>query len=130
MGTMQLTLKIHPQADEDAADLTRLTRQLRAELTELAVDSVEPLGDGQPQAHAKGLDPAAWAGLAIALAASGGVLPTLINTLQAWLTRHERRGVTLEIDGDKLEVTGISSQEQRRLIEMWVGRHTKASGRR
>jgi len=130
MGTMQLTLKISPQADEDAADLTRLTRQLRAELTELDVDSVEPLGDGQPQAHTKGLDLAAWGGLAIALAASGGVLTTLINTLQAWLTRHERRSVTLEIAGDKLQVTGLSSQEQSRLIETWVGRHTKSSGRR
>jgi len=38
------------------------------------------------------------------------VLNTLVNTLQAWLTRHERRSVILEIEGDKLELTGVSSE--------------------
>jgi hypothetical protein len=31
--------------------------------------------------------------------------------------------VTLEIDGDKLEVTGLSSEEQQRLINAWLSRH-------
>ena len=68
-------------------------------------------------------DPVTWGALLVALTASGGVLTTLVNTLQSWLTRHERRSVTLEIDGDRLEVTGISSQEQQRLIDTWLSRH-------
>ena len=32
-------------------------------------------------------------------------------------------GLTLEIDGDKIEVTGISSEEQKRLIDAWMQRH-------
>jgi len=62
----------------------------------------------------------------LALAASQGVFTTLIEAIKAWLTRHERYTISLEIAGDKLEVTGLSSKEQQRLIDLWVGRHTGA----
>jgi hypothetical protein len=56
-----------------------------------------------------------------AAAGAGGVLPTLINTVQSWLSRrHENRSITLEIQGDKLEVSSVSSEEQRRLIDTWI----------
>jgi hypothetical protein len=35
--------------------------------------------------------------------------------------------VRLVIDGDSLEVTGISSREQERLIETFVARHGSAA---
>ena len=60
---------------------------------------------------------------ASAAAGSGGVLPTLINGVQSWLSRHrENRSITIEMGGDKLEVAGISSEEQRRLIDAWLNR--------
>jgi hypothetical protein len=57
------------------------------------------------------------------LAASGGALTTIINLIQSKLTKD--RSVTLEIDGDKLEVTGISSEDQKRLIDDWLKRRQK-----
>ena len=55
---------------------------------------------------------------------SGSVLPTLITTLQAWLARRrEGSTITLEIDGDKLEVPANPSKQQRQLIDFWVSRH-------
>ena len=72
---------------------------------------------------AKAGDPITWGTLLLTLAASGGVLTTLINALQSWLTRHDRHKLSLEIGSDKLEVTGISSEEQRRVIEAWLSRH-------
>lgn len=45
------------------------------------------------------------------------------QVILTWLTRRERRGVTLETDGDRLEVTGTSSEEQQRLINVWISRH-------
>jgi hypothetical protein len=59
----------------------------------------------------------------LTLAGAGGVLTTIIGVLQSWLTRHEKRSVTLEIDGDKIEITGISSEEQKRLADAWIRRH-------
>jgi hypothetical protein len=34
-----------------------------------------------------------------------------------------RRSVKLEIDGDVLEVTGITRRDQRELIQAWIDRH-------
>ncbi len=55
--------------------------------------------------------------------ASSGALPPLFDLLKSLLTRHSLRSVTLEIDGDKLEVKGVSTQEQKRLIDAWMSRH-------
>lgn len=120
--TTQLILKIDAGPEADAEELEELTRKLREELAELDVKAVD-LVRAEAPARAKVDDPATWGMLLVALTASGGVITTLISTLQSWLTRHERRSVTLEIEGDKLEVTGISSEEQQRLINAWVSRH-------
>jgi hypothetical protein len=121
--TTQLMLDIDAGPDTDTEELAELTRQLRGALLELDVEAVYLVRAGEAPERAKAGDPITWGALLVALTASGGVLITLINTLQSWLTRHERRSVTLEIDGDKLEVTGISSEEQQRLINSWLSRH-------
>lgn len=64
-----------------------------------------------------------WSTLLVTLMASGGILSTIIGVVLSKLT-HER-SVTLEINGDKLEVNGISSEEQQRLIELWLQRNRK-----
>jgi hypothetical protein len=121
--TTQLMLNINAGPETDEEELAELTRQLREELLELDVEAVGLVRAGEAPERAKAGDPVTWGALLVALVASGGVLTTLINTLQSWLTRHERRSVTLEIGGDKLEVTGISSEEQQRLINTWLSRH-------
>jgi len=63
----------------------------------------------------------AWGTLAMTIAP--GLITALITTLQAWLTRHERSSITLESGGEKLVVTGNPSQEEQRLIEVWVSSH-------
>jgi len=35
--------------------------------------------------------------------------------------------VKLELDGDALELTGVSSRDQQRLIELWIERHAEPS---
>jgi Effector Associated Constant Component 1 len=62
------------------------------------------------------------------LAASGGVLTTLISTVQSWLTRSERCSVTMQIGGDKLMLTGASSEEQERLARAFIRRHSVSAG--
>ena len=118
---LMLTLDAGPEADDE--ELAELTRQLREELLELDVETVDLVRAGKVPEKAKAGDPVTWGALLVALVASGGVLTTLINTLQSWLTRHERRSVILEMDGDKLEVSGVSSEEQQRLINTWLSRH-------
>jgi hypothetical protein len=63
----------------------------------------------------------------VTLAASGGVLTTLINTLQSWLSRRDNHSVTLEIGDDKLVITSASTKEQRMLIDAFIARHKGGS---
>lgn len=121
--TTQLMINIDTDPDTDTEELAELTQQLRGELRELDVESVDLVRAGQPHERAKAGDPVTWGQLLVTLLASGGVVVTLVNVLQSWLTRHENSSVTIEIDGDALEVTGIPSEQQQRLINIWLSRH-------
>ncbi len=123
--TKQVILNIDAGQEDDPEEIERFTQQLREDLTELDVEAVDLVRAGETPAKAKVGDPIIWGTLLLTLAASGGVITTVINVLQSWLTRQERRSISLEIDGDKLEIKGISSKEQQRLINEWRSRHTK-----
>ena len=123
--TKQVILNIDEGQEDDPEEIERFTQQLREELTELDVEAVDLVRAGETPAKAKVGDPITWGTLLLTLAASGGVITTVINVLQSWLTRQERRSISLEIDGDKLEIKGISSKEQQRLINEWRSRHAK-----
>jgi hypothetical protein len=87
------------------------------------IEAIDLVHAGEIPERAKASASVDWGTLLVTLAASGGVLTMLANMLQSWLTRYDRHSVTLEIDGDKLEVKGISSEEQQRLIDAWLSRH-------
>jgi hypothetical protein len=133
----QLLIKIESapkeeeEYDDDQEELERITHTLRDELTEVdaieKVDLVTKEGEKAPEGSKAGAEVAALGSLLVTLGASAAssVIPNLGSTLQSWLTRHERRKISLEIGGDKLEVSGISDKEQQRLIDAWISRHIK-----
>ena len=116
-----LNLDAGPEADDE--ELAEFTEKLREELLELDIQTIDYVSVGEAPARAKSGEPIILGKLLLTLAASGGVLTAILNVLQDWLTRYEERSVTLEIEGDKLQVTGISSEEQQRLINAWLTRH-------
>lgn len=115
--------------EEDPEELERITRNLREDLAEAdaieKVDLVIKEGEKAPEGSKSGAEVAALGSLLVTLGASAAssVIPNLGNTLQSWLTRHERRKISLEMGGDKLEVTGVSDKEQQKLIDAWISRH-------
>lgn len=109
--------------DYDSEELLELTQGLRGELLELDVDSVGLGSRGEAPGGAKGADMLAFGGLAIQFALKSSVLRSVVDATVAWLGRQQARSVKLTLDGDTLEVMGISSDEQSRLIEQWVARH-------
>jgi len=58
--------------------------------------------------------------LLLMLVPSGGVLTTIIGAIQSWLTRHNQRSISLEINGNKIDIKDISSEDQKRLIDSWI----------
>jgi len=117
----QLTLTVDPGPGADDEDRARLSQRLREELREVSESEVREVPrSGEAPRGARGAE-MAWGTLAMTIAP--GLITALITTLQAWLTRHERSSITLESGGEKLVVTGNPSQEEQRLIEVWVSSH-------
>jgi hypothetical protein len=119
----QLAAVVDAGADSDAEELADLTRRLREQLLELDVDAVEPATGGEAPTGSKGVELLAIGGLVIQFAMKSEVLKSVVDATTAWLGRQQGRSVKLTLDGDTLEVTGVSSDEQRRLVDLWVARH-------
>lgn len=124
----QLAIEISAGPFADAEELDALVAQLRRELLELDVESVERARGGPAPAGARAVDVLALGTLLVSLIDPATVLPAVVGAVEVWLSGRRQRSVKLELDGDILEVTGLSSKDQRRLIERWLDRHTSVDG--
>ena len=112
-------------AEDDAEQLAELTLRLRNEMLELDVADVKLATGGRMPEGAKGADLASAGALVLDLTLWANVLRSVVDTTVAWLGRQGARSAKLTLDGDTLEVAGLSSDEQSRLIEQWVTRHAR-----
>jgi hypothetical protein len=117
---------LHVEGDDGAGEeeLNRITGRLRRELLTLDVDDVQRAPGGPVPEGARAVDVAAIGSLLVSLAGAPAALRAVAGAVGAWVERSQARSVTLEIDGDPIEVTGISSADQRRLIDVWIAKHT------
>jgi hypothetical protein len=109
--------------DQDAEEVFELTQRLRGELLELDVEAVELESGGTAPDGSKGPELLAIGGLAVRFVLQSSVLKSVVDTTVAWLGRQRARSVKLTLDGDTLELTGVSSDEQSRLVDQWIARH-------
>lgn len=117
---IQVLLNLNAGSELDAEEKERVTRQLREELMGLDVEGVDFVKSGKAPVKAKAGDLIAWGKLLLMLVPSGGVLTTIISAIQSWLTRHNQRSISLEINGNKIDIKDISSEDQKRLINAWI----------
>ncbi len=117
-----LVLTPDPELDSEAGE--RLTRQLRAELAELDIESADLAAGGIAPDRAKGTDPVTVGAIIVALSASGGVFTTLLETVRDWLSRHGRRHrISVTINGDTLELEQATAGQQQELVDAYLRRH-------
>jgi len=124
MDEISLHLMLRKDEYDSDSDLAKLSQQLMSELQNLKIKKIDHLRKENLINGTKAGDVISWETLIITLAASGGVISTLINFILGWIKRNEGRTVILELNGNKLEVTGLSSDEQKELIETWLKRNT------
>jgi hypothetical protein len=120
----RLALRIDADPEADAAELAELAVDLREQLLELDIESADHVTVGQAPPGTRAGEILVAGALTVMLAQSCGLLTALIETVQSWVSRSGERSVKLEIDGDVLEVTGITRKDQRELIQIWIDRHT------
>jgi hypothetical protein len=122
-GPGELSVELQTGPDTDAEELAKLSGRLRAELLDLDVDDVQPAARGGAPEDSKGVNWPAAGDLVVRLVTSPELLVSLLGGVRSWLGRNRVRSVKLTLDGDTLEVSGVSSAEQDRLINLWVTRH-------
>jgi hypothetical protein len=111
------------EAGATPAELDQLTDSLRRELLDLDVDRVRKPSSGEAPPGARGIELAAIGALILEFGRSAKTLSTVIGAIQSWLGGRQNRSIKIEMDGDRLEIAGASSDEQQRLITAWVDRH-------
>jgi len=79
----------------DNAELDELTRQLRAEVAELNVDSIQQVSQGAAPAGTKAVDMAAIGQMAVSLAPA--VVPPLFDLLKSWVQRKPSTPVKVTV---------------------------------
>jgi hypothetical protein len=124
---IQIQIRISAE-DGDLDRLEQAAAGLRAELLQLDVDDVIPLGVGKPPPGTRGAvtDISLISGVLVTVNQAPVLLGHLVGVVRHWLGR-ERGGRTAElvIGGDSLVVTGITSAEQERLVEAWLRAHSR-----
>ena len=123
-GRPRLGVQVDLGPGAEAEEVAEATLQLRRELLELDVEAVELARVGEPPPGTRAVDFVALGTLVITLANSK-ILSAVVGALWAWVGRQPQRNIKLEVDGDVLELNGVSSDEQRRLADAWLRRHTR-----
>ena len=85
-----------------------------------------PASGGEAPDSSKGVGLLAAGGLVVRFVLRQDLLQSIIDGIRSWLGRQHARSIKLTLDGDSLELTGVSSAEQDRLVELWVMRHAGA----
>jgi hypothetical protein len=119
---MQVAIEVDAGPEADAEELDALTVQLQCELQELDLEAVERVRQGQAPPGARAIDVLALGTLLLTVARPV-MLSSAVEVVRSWLTGRSQRSVKLEIDGDVLEVTGVSTDDQRALISAWLARN-------
>ena len=122
---VRLHLEVAGDVGADAAELDDAALQLRRELLELDVEDVERPAGGPPPAGTRAVEAALIGTLVVT--ATRELVGAVIRVVAGWLSRSSGRSVKLEIDGDSIDVTDPSAEDQRRLIEAFLARHTWAA---
>lgn len=81
--------------DADRAELDELTRQLRAEVEELSVDSVDEVSAGSAPEGTKAADFSAIGQMAVTLAPT--IIPPLFDLLKSWVQRKPSTPVKVTV---------------------------------
>jgi hypothetical protein len=128
MSEHLLELRVHLEFDPqaDAVEIETRTLQLRDELLHADVDDVRQPSAGPPPEGAKGGDVVLLGTLVVT--AGREAVRAVVQAVGSWLSRNPLRSVKLQIDGDTLELSAVSKEEQLKLVEAFLARHSAGGG--
>lgn len=121
---LRLPLLVKADSNVDADELARLTVDLRELLLELDIKSAEHVTRGPAPPGTRAGEMVVAGALTVILVRSKELVTKLVETVQWWLSLGPGRSVEIELDGQKLKATRLSPEDQRKLIQFFMDRHT------
>jgi hypothetical protein len=121
-----LSVHLDLPADSTAEEKEEAVSQLRQELLETDVDSVENPTGGSAPTGAKGLPPGLDT-LLVTLAGSGSVLGNVVNAIANW-SSSKKSSVTIKCDGNEFTFSNPTAEEQRQLVKACVAKLSEKRG--
>jgi hypothetical protein len=124
-GGLELRVDVGLEPDADAGELDAATLQLRRELLELDVEDVERPSAGPAPEGARAVEAALLGTLVVRTTSE--VVGAIVQAVAGFLARRPNRSVRLEMDGDSIELTDPSAEDQRRLLGAFLAKHGAAA---
>jgi hypothetical protein len=121
---VELRLDVGVEPDADAGELDQAASQLRQELLGLDVDAVERLRGEAPPPGTRAAEATLLGALMVDLGREA--LAAVMRTIQSWIARRLDRSVKVTLGEDSIELTNVSDEDQRRLIDSFVARHASS----
>jgi hypothetical protein len=115
-------LRVELGADVDEQQLDAMTTSLRRQLLELDVETVERVAAGPAPEGAKAIETLALGALVVKLVARRETLAGVAGLIRSWLGSRPDRTARLRFGEDEVELTGLSPEQQERLIASWLER--------
>lgn len=117
-----IALTLVPAPGTDRACGNRLTHALAQELHSLRIDSLEH-GRGEPASGERSATLTDLETLVVAGVLSGSGLKAMITLVQSWLRRNDQDSVLVELDGDRVEITGSPTRRSHQIQKDFCRRH-------
>lgn len=119
-----LSLVLAPGLEVDLETYDRLTRELRAELAELEVKSVE-LVSAHPSEPARAGNAITPSTLLVSVGTSSEAFTSVAETVVGWLGRQPvQHRVVLTVDGESVQLESPTAAEQQVLLDGFIQRHS------
>jgi hypothetical protein len=116
-------VRLQIRMDADAEELEHARAQLERELLE--VGAADRVSGGPTPVETLGIDPVARGTFVVAVGRNA--IGSFVGVVRSWVSRRSSTAVKLELDGDVIELTGVSREEQNRLVEAFLARNQGSS---
>ena len=118
-----MLLRIDFEGAADMEDLEISTSALRKDLAELPIEEIASVRKSA-EVGTRGIDAAEVSALLVSAKPTIDLLTAIVSTIGSWLRRNTLvRTCRLEINGDALDLAGLSEDDLRRYADAWIALH-------
>jgi Effector Associated Constant Component 1 len=119
-GTAVLELRVVEEGASDSR-LDALSGKLRTAVLSAGAMSAKPLPATAPDGGKADLG---FVLGALVVSLQPEAVRAVVDAVRQWLSGRSGRKVVITLDGNSIEVTGVSSDDHRRLIDAFLSRHS------